>query len=197
MSRCAGRSAAEIHKAGRESTIALDKPQDSTKIGAAPGKRQVGEFRLRVFLDGFVLSEWPAHHICSYIAMAASPVIHGRVIERCACLGRHKFLITYPDGSKKHVGTAERNSLLLSREIQPLTAKAYKFTGETKTFTSFTALGQWFQVQALSPEQLRRYLSNLAVLYDLAGEKELQLEETPEAFGLRLEQIGCKPLTPA
>lgn len=109
-------------------------------------------------------------------------------------MARSKFELVYSDGTREQIGAAERNSLLLSREIKPLSAERYKFIGQAKSFSNFIDLAQWFTIQKLSPEQMRRYLANLAVMYELASEKELQLEETPEAFGLRLEAMGCEPL---
>lgn len=43
----------------------------------------------------------------------------------------------------------------------------------------------------LPPTVLRHYLDALCVIFELQIERERQLEETPEAFAVRLEQMGC------
>jgi len=108
-------------------------------------------------------------------------------------MARSKFELIYPhDGSRKQIGCAERNSLLLSREIKQIGPARYKFTGQAKTFHSFADLAQLLPLLILSPNLLRRYLAALCVIWQLLEEKERQMEETPEAFAIRLEEMGIE-----
>lgn len=112
-------------------------------------------------------------------------------------MARSKFELIYPhDGSRKQIGCAERNSLLLSREIQQIGPQKYKFTGQAKTFRAFADLSQLLPYITLPPNLLRRYLAALCVIWQLQLELERQMEETPEAFAIRLEAMGVERQTP-
>lgn len=106
-------------------------------------------------------------------------------------MARLKFELISPDGSRTQIGTAERNSLLLSREVKQIGPTRYKFMGHAKTYHAFADLSELITFMALPPCLLRHYLDALRVIFELKLERELQLEETPEAFGLRLERMGC------
>ena|SRR5258708_7575225 len=107
-------------------------------------------------------------------------------------MARSKFEVIYSDGrTRKEISSAERNSLLLSREIKQIGPTRYKFVGQAKTFHAFADLGELIQYMALPPSLLRHYLDALRIIFELALERELQLEETPEAFAIRLEEMGA------
>jgi len=106
-------------------------------------------------------------------------------------MARSKYELVYPhDGSRKQIDSAERNSLLLSRSIQQVGPTRYKFIGQVKTFHAFADLAQLIQYMALPPSLLRHYLDALRIIFELALERELQLEETPEACHARLIAMG-------
>lgn len=106
-------------------------------------------------------------------------------------MARTKFEVIYPhDGSRKQIGSAERNSLLLSREIKQIGPTRYRFIGQPKTFHTFPDLAQLFILMTLPPALLRHYLDGLRLIFELQLGRELQLEETPEAFGQRLMEMG-------
>ena len=106
-------------------------------------------------------------------------------------MARSKFEVIYPDGrTRKEIGSAERNSLLLSREIKQIGPTRYKFVGQVQTFHAFADLAKLIQHMALPPSLLRHYLDALRVIFELALERELQLEETPEAYHARLIEMG-------
>lgn len=44
-------------------------------------------------------------------------------------MARKPFVVVYPDGSKKNVGTAYRNSLLLNGEISLRDGSTYEYVG--------------------------------------------------------------------
>ena len=106
-------------------------------------------------------------------------------------MARSKFEVIYPDGrTRKEISSAERNSLLLSREIKQIGPTRYKFIGQAKTVHAFADLGQLIQFMILSPNLLRCYLESLVVLFELHLEREWQSEETPEGFEQRLRNMG-------
>lgn len=113
-------------------------------------------------------------------------------------MARLKFELIYPDGrSRKEISSAERNSLLLSREVKQIGPTRYKFIGQARTYHAFADLGELITFMALPPSLLRHYLDALRVIFELKLERELQLEETPEAFAIRLEEMGCERLNQA
>jgi hypothetical protein len=57
-------------------------------------------------------------------------------------MSRKQFSIHYPDGSKEHVGRVERDKLLLSGILKPITSTAYHFTGQRMTLHAMSDLGQ-------------------------------------------------------
>lgn len=109
-------------------------------------------------------------------------------------MAKKRFIIQYPDGSKKQIGCTERDSLILSKEIQLQAENRYKFTGQIKTFHSLSQLAEL--IPAIKPSLLRHYLDG-SWMWILRGEREEQREETPEACVLRLEAMGWKAGAPA
>lgn len=109
-------------------------------------------------------------------------------------MARTKFEVVYPDGrTRKQISTAERNSLLLSREIKQIGPTRFKFVGQVRTYHAFADLINLLPLLALPPNLLRRYLVALCVVFELALEHDRQREETPEAFEQRLELMGMPP----
>ncbi len=108
-------------------------------------------------------------------------------------MARSKFELVYSDGTRKQIGSAERTSLMLSQQIKQVGSQKYKFIGHAQRFDSFVDLAQWYNARAQGPQEFRHFLANLAVVFELAEEKSLQLEETPEAFTVRLHDMGCAP----
>jgi len=107
-------------------------------------------------------------------------------------LSRRIYELIYQDNTRKHINSSERNSLLLSREIKQIGPTRYKFIGQPKTFHAFADLQQLISLMAVAPNLLRHYLNALCVIFEIHLERERQLEETPEAFALRLEEMGCQ-----
>jgi hypothetical protein len=91
--------------------------------------------------------------------------------------------LTYPDGSKKHIGRAERDDLLLSGLARQTSPQKYLYTGQQRTMHSFAelkGLNIGFQ------EQLKRRFLPGSFVFELRGKRQRELMETPEACGLRL-----------
>jgi hypothetical protein len=103
-------------------------------------------------------------------------------------------LLQYKDGSRKHITRQERDSLILSREAKPTTSGNYLYIGQPKTFHAFQDLSELIVHMTLPANLLRHYLDALIVIFELGLERETQREETPEAFALRLEEMGCELL---
>lgn len=105
---------------------------------------------------------------------------------------RSKFEVIYPGGTRKQIGTAERNSLQLSRDIQQIGPTRYKFIGQSKTYHAFVDLAELLPLMAIPPNLLKHYLDGLRVIFELALKRELQVEETPEALEMHLHEMGFK-----
>ena len=108
-------------------------------------------------------------------------------------MARSKFELVYRDGSRKQISSAERNSLLLSRDIEQTTQanrdgrQIYRFIGQVKTFHAFADLAELLPLMALPANLLRHYLEALCVIFEFHLKRERQFEQTPEAAELRLE----------
>jgi hypothetical protein len=92
-------------------------------------------------------------------------------------------LLTYPDGSRKHISRAERDSLLLSKSARETSEGRYLYAGQVHTFHSLS------QLRALSvageAEEIVSFLSG-HFIFEIGSEKHVELLETPEAMVLRL-----------
>lgn len=105
-------------------------------------------------------------------------------------MANNRFELVFPDSTRRQIGCKERDFLLFSRQVKQVGPTRFKFIGQHRTFHNFKDLGEWFTLQKLSPEQIRRYLERLEVLWKLGIEQEWQSEETPEGFEQRLELMG-------
>ena len=94
-----------------------------------------------------------------------------------------KYLLTYPDGSRKHIHREERDSLLLAGCAKQTAPERYFYIGPVHTFHSFADLGQ-LQLQA-EPMESRRFLPG-SFIVEMKGKKYRELMETPGAMVYRL-----------
>ena len=93
-----------------------------------------------------------------------------------------RFLLTFPDGSKKHVSRAERDTLLLARHIKPTSAGTYFWCGQVKTFHSFSELQN---LQLSSPGTLRNFLPGFFI-FEHKDQRKREFLESPEHLQMRL-----------
>jgi hypothetical protein len=93
------------------------------------------------------------------------------------------FQLAYPDGSKKHIGTAERDDLLLSGLAKERSPGKYAFTGQQYTFHAFAELAPL--AQTFTPAHLRRFLPG-SFIFEHKGKRHREMEETPGACACRL-----------
>lgn len=100
-------------------------------------------------------------------------------------MARKQFLIVYPDRSKKNVSRTDRDSLLLSRQIEPLCSGQYRFVGEMRTFHAFSDLVELRGKFEPLPV-LRKYLEG-SFIFEFQGRQHKERLETPEAFAFRLQ----------
>jgi hypothetical protein len=92
-------------------------------------------------------------------------------------------LLTYPDGSKKHIRRPERDDLLLSGAARQTAPDRYLFTGQRYTLHSLSELE--VLAQNFQPKNLRRFLAG-SFIFEHKGKRHPELMETPEACALRL-----------
>ena len=95
------------------------------------------------------------------------------------------YLLAYPDGSKKHIRTAERDELLLSglaREIAPC---KFLFIGQQRTMHSLAELGTIDFGRASG--NLRRFLRG-SFIFEFKGQRIRELMETPESLAMRMNE---------
>lgn len=98
-------------------------------------------------------------------------------------LASKRFLLTYPDGSRKHIGREERDSLLLSRSARETADGRYLYTGETHTYHALSQLQNL--VVSTNEMGLRSFLSG-QFIFELGDTRKRELLETPEAMLIRL-----------
>lgn len=100
-----------------------------------------------------------------------------------------QFTVVYPDGSKRNIGCAERDSLLLSRLIRKTTEpNKFIFAGERHTFHSLAELGQLRSTATVV--NMKRFLAGSFVIEAEDGSKRSERLETPEGLIERLERKG-------
>lgn len=102
-------------------------------------------------------------------------------------MARKSFLITYPDRSKKHVDSLERDSLLLAKLIRHLEGNRYEFAGEVCTLHSFADLER-IRPQFQPRNPLRKFLEG-SFVFEHAGRKKFERLETAEALEFRLPKM--------
>lgn len=98
------------------------------------------------------------------------------------------YLLTYPDGSKKHVSRAERDDLLLSGLAKQTAPQRYLFIGQQHTLHSFAELST-LNI-ASEPSNLRRFLPGCFII-ELDGKRRRELLETPEACAFRMQSSSA------
>ena len=106
-------------------------------------------------------------------------------------MAHRKFLVTYPDGSRKHIDREERDSLLYSQEIKEIAPKQYRYVAHVKRF-HLTATQN--TLQALStvktePSVVRRYLG-INVVFHLGDKRYREVEESAEGMAIRYQMKG-------
>lgn len=98
-----------------------------------------------------------------------------------------RYLLTYPDGSRKHIDRETRDSLLLSgsaKQTQPL---KYLYIGPVQTFHSFADLSR---LTIAAPGECRRFLQGNFVIEQSDGQKITERLETPGGMTARLIKQG-------
>ena len=100
-------------------------------------------------------------------------------------MARKQFLLKYQDGSKKHIGCAERDSLLLDGLIRQIAVREYAYIGQCKTFHSFAEL-ETLKI-AVEPQPLKRRFLPGSFIVEFANTRRRELLETPEAMTYRLQ----------
>jgi hypothetical protein len=92
-------------------------------------------------------------------------------------------LVTFPDGSKKHIGRPERDDLLFSGLAKEIGPRKYRFTGQVRTLHSFPELE--FLAETVIPSNLKRFLPGSFVI-ERDGKRTRELLETAGAMAYRL-----------
>lgn len=98
-------------------------------------------------------------------------------------MARNQYLITYKDGSRRHVDREERDSLLLSRCLEQVGPRDYHCNIPLRTYHSFADLAE-IKFQPVNP--LRRFLAG-SFIFEFQGRQHKERLETPEAFAFRLQ----------
>jgi hypothetical protein len=95
-----------------------------------------------------------------------------------------RYLLTYPDGSRKHIDRAERDSLVLAQQAKQTANGNYLYTGQQHTFHSFAELSV---LTIANPQQIKPFLPG----YFIVEHKEKRTREyleSPEHLALRISQ---------
>lgn len=112
--------------------------------------------------------------------------------SRATTISKH-YLLTYKDGSRKHITREDRDSLLLAKQVKRTFSGNYLFIGKPLILHNLADLATLKDSLNLSPEQIRRFLAGLFIIEQPNGKQRLERLETPQGMHLRLEQSGVLP----
>jgi hypothetical protein len=93
------------------------------------------------------------------------------------------YLLTYPDGSRKHIGREERDALLGSASVKQTAPGKYLYTAPAHTFHSFADLSK-LAVRFDGPTV--NFLPGSFTVVEPDGAQRHERLETPEAMTSRL-----------
>jgi hypothetical protein len=100
-------------------------------------------------------------------------------------------LLTYKDGSRKHITREERDSLVLSRQAKPTASGNYFYTGQPIVLHSLPELVILKDSLNMPSSAIRAYLPGLfKIEHPTTKRKRMEWLETPERMHVRLEQQG-------
>lgn len=102
------------------------------------------------------------------------------------------YLLTYPDGSKEHIGRAKRDDLLLSGSAKQIAPEKYLFTDAEVCMKSFADLSRFTVL--FEPLNLRRFLEGSFII-ERGEKRQRELLETPEAMVYRMNQEAAKQVS--
>lgn len=113
--------------------------------------------------------------------------------KRCTTLARKLDLVRYPDGTSKHISNSQRDSLLLSSEIEFLCAGEYRSTLELRSFRFNATQNTLNRLEDLaaspdSPLALphKNFLPGNFIIEAPDKRKRREVMETPEHMAIRL-----------
>lgn len=92
-------------------------------------------------------------------------------------------MLAYPDGSRKHIGRSERDDLLFSGLAKQTDPRKYVYTGQARTFHSFSELESL--AETVIPSNLKRFLPG-SFIVEREGKRSRELLETAGAMAYRL-----------
>lgn len=98
-----------------------------------------------------------------------------------------RYLLTYPDRSKKHINREERDSLLLSGCAKQIGPQQYSYIGPVHTFHAMTELSK---LSITTESECRRFLQGSFVIEERGGRKYSERLETPGGMTARLIKQG-------
>ena len=100
------------------------------------------------------------------------------------------YLLTYRDGTRRHISRQERDSLLYSQSIRCTGTSRYLYTAPSTSFR-LTATSNTLNQLAISttPATARRYLGGRFIV-ELKGKRIIDIPETPEYLGFQLSQTA-------
>lgn len=103
----------------------------------------------------------------------------------------NKYRINFPDGSRKHVKSAERDALLLSGLIAAATEPfQFNYVGQTKTYHSFSTWGSEHLAKVTKEPEPTGFL-NMNVVFEHAGKRQRQPEARPGEMICSLKLQGA------
>lgn len=99
-------------------------------------------------------------------------------------LPRKIYELQYPDGSRKHIGRADRDELLLSGCAKQVAQNRYLFTGQSHTLHALSELSI-LNIAGESQNPRRRFLPGCFIV-DLKGKRLGERLETSDCCALEL-----------
>jgi hypothetical protein len=96
-----------------------------------------------------------------------------------------RFILHYPDGSRAHISTSERDELLIAAKISKLNDFSYLYTSQPRIFHSLADLEPLRQqIQPIGP--FKRFLAGHFII-ERNKRRQHELLETVEGMTIRLQ----------
>src|SRR5208282_5480978 len=97
---------------------------------------------------------------------------------------RNLYLLTYPDGSRKHIDRDERDNMIVAGNARQTAPNRYFYIGVTHTFHAMFELSKL--MLSTSPLDTGPLYYRGTFIFERAGKRTAENMESPRAMALRL-----------
>lgn len=90
------------------------------------------------------------------------------------------YLLTYKDGTRRHISREERDGLLAAAKIKATAPRRYLFLAPIPKFKTFSAYAEYAESIGKPPECGRRWLAGVNFVLELGGKRFRDLGDCGE-----------------